>query len=436
MLSTEDNRLLTETGDATPMGALLRKFWVPALVAEDLPAAGGLPLRVRIMGENLLFYRSPNGDVGLMGEKCPHRGASLFYGRNEDCGLRCVYHGWKFNAAGDCIDLPNDPRGDMMKTRIKHKAYPCVVRGGLVWTYMGEGEPPAFPDFEWLSLPESQVHLSARIQRCNWLQAMEGEIDSSHGPFLHGRVDDVPGEISARLFNREIVPTFEVAPSDGGLQIGAKRDLGDGTSYWRINQFLLPFWTVVPPAGDEPDFNGHAWVPIDDEHTLCIMYSYKLDAPYSDRRLKLYQEGARGRESGHMSRSGREPFDATRPYGMYWSKFNASNNYELNVEAQTTKYFSGMGGLWVQDAGLQESMGAISDRTDEHLCSSDIGIVQVRRLLKRKAQECRDGTFAGPASGQAYRMRSVGIVLSNDVQWMTATAPYSDATLPLDYEIA
>jgi len=437
MLSSEDNDLLTRVSRETPMGDLLRRYWIPALLAVDLPAAGGLPLRVRLLGENLLFYRSPRGEIGLVGANCPHRGASLYYARNEDCGLRCVYHAWQFDTAGNCVDLPNDPRGDMMKDRIKHIAYACTVKGGLVWAYMGSDSPPPLPDLEWLSLPAEQVHCSVRIQSSNWLQAMEGEIDSSHAGFLHSRIDGHGAAVWDQFRGSYDNPIFEVAESDAGLQIAARRDIEDDQTYWRVNQFMMPFWTIVPPSGEEPDINGHAWVPVDDEHTLCVMYSYKPDAPYSERRLKLYQQGARGRESGHMSAGGTLPFDPTKPYGMYWPKYNASNDYGLDLELQQTKYFSGMGGLWVQDAGLQESMGPISDRTAEHLCSSDIGIVQVRRLLKRSALQVRETGAApiGAMNPAAYRLRSVAIVLPQGVAWQQGAAKHLIAQGGFEYAI-
>ena len=425
MLSHEDNELLTRVGQDAPMGGLMRQYWMPILLEADLPEAGGLPLRVRLLGEDLLLYMSPKRDLGLVGPHCPHRGASLYYGRNEECGLRCVYHGWQFDTAGNCVDLPNDARGNVMKTRIKHIAYPCRLKGGLVWAYLGEqNPPPEMPDFEWLGLPKEQVHLSIRIQCCNWLQALEGEIDSSHAGFLHSRVDGHganPWDIYSENYGS---PVFEVEPSSAGLQIAARRDAGPNDYYWRINQFMMPFWTVVPPSGPEPDINGHAWVPMDDEHTLCVMYSYKPSEAYSERRLKLYKEGARGRQSGHLSQDGALPFDPRRPFGMYWPQYNSSNDYGIDVEVQKTKYFSGMAGLWVQDAGLQESMGSIADRTQEHLCSGDIGIIQVRRLLKQTALQLKKGEGVHPTvnSPAAYRRRSVGIVLPRNVSWQEGAA--------------
>ena len=420
------------------MGDLMRQYWMPALITADLPEPGGLPIRIRLLGEDLLLFQSPGGDVGIIGSICPHRGASLYYGRNENDGIRCVYHAWKFNLSGDCVDLPNDCHGEKMKTQIKHTAYPCVNRGGLIWTYLGAASPPPpLPKLEWLDLPEDQVHISLRVQECNWLQALEGEIDSSHAGFLHSRIDGAGDAPWAKLAESYGNPHFEVEPSDAGLQIASRRDAGNGRYYWRINQFMMPFWTIVPPSGEEADINGHAWVPMDDSKTLCVMYSYRPDAPFSDRRLKLYKQGARGREPGHMTENGALPFDARKPYGRYWPKYNDVNDYGVDISLQRTKYFSGMAGLWPQDAGLQESMGPVADRTQEHLCSSDKGIIRTRRLLKKSALALRDSNESPPGATNpdAYMIRSVGIMLSDSIPWKEGIAPHSVAGGDIKYEM-
>src|SRR5579885_1952307 len=175
MLSQEENELITRVGPGTPMGAALRRYWLPALLVEELPAPDCPPVRVRLLGEDLVAFRDSMGQLGLLGAHCPHRGASLFFGRNEECGLRCVYHGWKFDVAGACVDMPSEPEESTFKERVRATAYPCVERGGVVWTYMG---PPALqpplPELEWALLPEPQRYASKRLQECNWLQAMEG----------------------------------------------------------------------------------------------------------------------------------------------------------------------------------------------------------------------------------------------------------------------
>jgi phenylpropionate dioxygenase-like ring-hydroxylating dioxygenase large terminal subunit len=437
MLSKDDNELLTRTGPDTPMGKLMRRYWLPAIFSDDLREADGPQVRIRILGEDLIAFRDSSGAVGLLGAHCPHRGVSLYFGRNEGYGLRCPYHGWKFDVTGRCVDMPNEVPGSRLQENLRHTAYPCVERGGLIWTYMGGGAPPPLPNFEWLDLPQTHRHLSMRVQECNWLQALEGEIDSSHAPILHGRVDGRGHGPDTLIGMNDKHPRFEVIETDGGVQIGARRDAGDDY-YWRVNQFLMPFWTIVPPGGGgEPDINGHAWVPIDDEHTLCVMYSYHPDRAISERRLKLFNEGARGREPGHMTVNGALPFDPTKPYGKYWPKWNRSNDYGLDWEVHRSRYFLGTAGLWPQDGACQESMGLVSNRTQEHLCSSDIGIGRVRRLLRSAVTALRDSGEA-PASvhdPDVYRVRAICIVLPKEVPWLEGIAPHLTASGPIAYEI-
>src|SRR5215204_3073496 len=190
MLSQAENELLCRTGPGTPMGELFRRFWLPALLPSELPAPDSEPIRFRILSEDLIAFRDTNGKVGFLDQHCPHRGASLFFGRNEECGLRCVYHGWKFDAAGNCVDMPSEPAESTFKERIRQTAYPCAERGGVIWAYLGPAErQPALPELEWALLPEDQRFASKRLQECNWLQAMEGGIDSSHISFLHQNFD-------------------------------------------------------------------------------------------------------------------------------------------------------------------------------------------------------------------------------------------------------
>ena len=192
MLSPADNELLTRVGSGTPMGDLLRQYWQPFLRSSDLPERDGRPLRIKLLGERLVTFRDSDGTVGLLAENCAHRGASLFFGRNEEAGLRCVYHGWKFSTGGHCVDMPNEPPESNFRDKVRQTAYPCLERGGVVWTYMGPSaaDPPPLPDLEWNMVPADQCYLALRVQDCNWTQVMEGEIDSSHAGFLHTRLDE------------------------------------------------------------------------------------------------------------------------------------------------------------------------------------------------------------------------------------------------------
>jgi phenylpropionate dioxygenase-like ring-hydroxylating dioxygenase large terminal subunit len=221
MLTREENELLTRTGPGTPMGSLMRRYWVPALFSRELPEPDCPPVQAKLMGERLVAFRDTDGRLGLLGELCPHRTASLFYGRNEECGLRCVYPGWKFDVDGNCVDMPSEPPGRGFQHKIKTTAYPCIERGGVVWTYMGPAElKPEFPSLEWAELPEQHRFVSRHIQECNWLQGLEGGFDTSHLAFLHrGSIDGVPRSVPSR---------YEGVPRDFGFVVGTGRDIEQG----------------------------------------------------------------------------------------------------------------------------------------------------------------------------------------------------------------
>ena len=251
MLSHEDNETLVRVGPGTTMGDMMRIYWLPFMASSDLEK-DGQPQTVKLLGETLIVFRDSEGRVGLVDHICPHRGAPLVFGRNEDCGLRCVYHGWKFDVDGNVADMPAEPPRSRLKDRVKIKSYPCVERGGVVWTYMGD-EPeesrPPLPSFEWNMVPEENVVVTFRVQECNWLQALEGEIDSAHAPILHGRIDD-GGSINQWVAKRDLRPTFECMRQDFGMSIASRRVLDDDTLYWRVNQFVMPFYSLVPPQSN------------------------------------------------------------------------------------------------------------------------------------------------------------------------------------------
>jgi len=439
VLSAEDNALLTRTAAGTPMGAFFRRFWLPVLLAQELPEPDGPPVRVKVLGEDLVAFRDTEGRVGLLDAHCPHRGASLFFGRNEECGLRCVYHGWKYDAQGNCVDMPSEPAESTFKDRIHLTAYPCVERSGVLWTYMGaQNPPPPLPDLEWSLVPEEQRCLTLRVQSCNWMQALEGEIDSSHAGFLHSRIDGHQTGRKIPIYSLEDKhPRIEVLDTRFGVTIGARRDSGPDEYYWRINQFVLPFYTLVPPSGRYQHISGHAWVPIDDEHTLAFMFTYHPTEPLGEKQMTLYQQGYKGRETGHLSEGGRLPEDPTLPYGRYWPRYNRANDYCLDRDAQREHYFSGIPGVWVQDAGCQESMGPIADRTGEHLGTTDAGIIRARRRLLADARALRARGEAPPSAldPDVCRVRSVGIMLPRDAAWVDATQPYVTARGAWGYAI-
>ena len=251
-----------------------------------------------------------------------------------------------------------------------------------------------------------------RVQECNWLQAVEGEIDSAHAPLLHGRLD-AQGTTSAWIQKRDLRPTFECIKQDFGMSIAARRNYDANTLYWRVNQFILPFYTLVPPLSPFPDLSGHAWVPIDDENTLCIMFSYHPSQPLLPKTRQIFEEGHNGRESGHASRHSLVQHPVTVPYAGYWTKYNPQNGFQFDYEAQQTTWFSGLPGLWVQDGACQSGVSPIFDRTKENLCSSDTGIAMTRRLLLETLGAYRDhGTRPkGVTDPDVFMVRAVSLRL-------------------------
>jgi phthalate 4,5-dioxygenase oxygenase subunit len=403
MLSRDDNELLTKTGPGTPMGQLMRRYWIPALFSDQLPAPDGPPVRVKLLSEKLVAFRDSLGRVGLVDERCPHRTASLFFGRNEDCGLRCVYHGWKFDIEGNCVDLPSEPWDKDFKRKIKITAYPCIERGGLVWTYMGPPElKPDFPELEWALVPASHRYVTRHVQECNWLQALEGGFDTSHLTFLH-RGD----EANADGVRMSLPRRYEVLPMDFGFAAGTCREAG-AQNFWTCSM-LMPFHKLIStvPTG------AHVWVPIDDENTMNYCIEYRGDRPLSDEDL------ADSRDSFFIHPEllpGSE-----RPVA------NQANDYLIDRTLQASgKSYTGIKGIGRQDCALQESMGPVADRTIEHLGLSDSVIIKLRRLLLQTLKDFESGaanTLPGldPA---AYRVRSGRFTLPADVSFEEAVDRY------------
>jgi phenylpropionate dioxygenase-like ring-hydroxylating dioxygenase large terminal subunit len=434
MLTREDNELLVRVGPGTPMGKLMRLYWIPFLLSRDI-VADGQPQRVRLLGEELLAFRDTSGKVGLVNYACPHRGAPMVFARNEESGLRCMYHGWKFDADGRCTDMPAEPADSQLRHRLRIDAYPVRERGGVLWAYMGpDAEPPPLPDLEWNQVPAEQVALSVRVQECNGLQALEGEIDSAHAAILHGR-HDVGGVINTWRQAADLAPSFECVPQPFGLSIASRRKAGEDEQYVRVNQFLLPFWTLVPPQRQFPDLSGHAWVPIDDENTLCLMFSYTPAQPFYERTRQVFKAGHHGRETGHASDIGFEPWPVTEPYHMYRSKYNRANAYRFDYALQVEKYNSGLPGLWVQDAACQSGVMPIYDRTREHLGVTDTGIIQARRLLRDAtrryaSEEQRPVSATDPAS---YAVRALSLTLPTGTDWQQFGGEFMKARLGADF---
>jgi phthalate 4,5-dioxygenase oxygenase subunit len=401
----EQNELLTRTGPGTPMGNLFRRYWIPALHADELPEPDCPPVRVKLLSERLIAFRDTQGRLGLMDEFCAHRGVSLWFGRNEENGLRCPYHGWKYDVTGQCTEVPSEPAESGFCNKIKLKSYPCVERGGVIWTYMGPPElQPAFPEFEWALVPDSHRFVSKRLQECNYLQAMEGGIDSSHVSSLHsGELHTEPMHKGTKgaQYQADRKPRFEVLESAGGLAIGARRNAEPGSYYWRITQWIMPFHSMIPPYGDNP-LHGHAWVPIDDESCFAWTMAHHPSRPLTSAELAAMQDG-------------HGVFAELIP-GTYRTVQNKANDYMMDRAAQKAgRYYSGVRGIAMQDASIQESMGPIVDRTREHLAPPDLAIARARRRLIAAAQAVANGEPAPGVEPAAQRVRSASFVAPADL---------------------
>ena len=295
MLRPDINELLCRTGPKTPMGQLFRRYWQPVLLAEELPASECPPVRVKVLSERLLAFRDSEGRYGLIDEFCAHRGVSLWFGRNEQGGLRCPYHGWKYDVTGQAIEVPSEPASSNFCANVKLKSYPLVKRGDVLWAYLGDpAQQPPLPEWEFVTVPEGQAYTSKRLQECNWLQALEGGIDSSHVTFLHsGNLDSDPLFKGSRgnAYNKgDLKPSFEVVDYEGGLLIGARRNAEEGRYYWRVTPWVLPNFTMVPPRADHP-MHGHFWVPIDDENCWSWSFDYHPTRALTDGELTAMRAG-------------------------------------------------------------------------------------------------------------------------------------------------
>jgi phthalate 4,5-dioxygenase len=430
MLSPEENDLLTCVGPTTPMGDLIRQYWIPALISSELPAPDGPPLRVRLLGENLIAVRTSSGAVGLLDHVCPHRGASLFFGRNEAEGIRCVYHGWKFDVAGQCVEMPTEPADSNFKHKVRARAYPCLERNGIVWAYMGpREEPPPLPDLEPNMRPDEDTEIWTALRECNWVQALEGDIDTAHLGLLHlGSVS--PDEVIPGTFDYYTVydraPQYKVVDTDYGTMYGAYRPAEEDTYYWRIAQFLFPFYTLIPTGELGTQILVRAWVPVDDHHTMF----WSIAVP----RTRRGADGRRSTKNGQPfpGSTGRPEFlpNSTDWLGRWRLKANASNDYGIDREVQRTQSYTGIDGIHLQDQAITESMGRIIDRSQEHLGSSDAMIIRTRRRLMRAAMDLRDG-ITPPAVDhpELYRQRSGGVILPRSADWVEATEPLRQACL-------
>ncbi len=421
MLSAQDNELLTRVGPGTPMGELLRRYWTPALLVSEAPTPDGDPVRVRLLGENLVAFRDTDGRLGLVSENCPHRGASLYFGRNEECGLRCPYHGWKFDVDGACVDMPSEPPNSVFKDKVRLRSYPTHESGGLVWTYMGPSEKqPPFRDFGTESLDAEQVSATKLHTTCNWVQAMEGNLDTSHISWLHqwNGVDQIPDDgsdkpgyptnaMSWKFWKHDRAPRLEIEDTWYGFKYVGIRTTPNGFTHVRMSAFCYPYNTVIASV---PFNTQHGlFVPADDENTWRYAFTT--------------------RDQGQVAEVGGENLFAISPFefgpaevgrnGIIPRRYTAENDYGINREEQRHLTYSGVREFISQDFMVTESMGPIYDRTQERLGTSDKAIIRMRRLLLAAAKQVAAGGDAPAVDGGLdYRsIRSAEKILEDGEDW-------------------
>jgi len=386
MMSQEQNDLITRTGAKDPCGKLMRMYWQPAALVDEL--AGPRPVKaVKLLGENLVLFRDDEGRYGLIERHCAHRGADLAFGRLENGGLRCAFHGWLFDATGQCLETPAEPKDSPLCKGIKQRAYPVVEKSGILWAYLGEGEPPAFPEIDCFVAPSSHIFAFKGHINCNWLQALEVGIDPSHASFLHRFFEDedtsgaygkqfrgasvgtdMPMTKILREYDR---PIINVEQTEYGLRLIALREIDEERTHVRVTNQLFPHGFVIPMSTEMTITQWH--VPVDDEncywYAIFTSYSAPVDKKkMRDQRLELYE------------------------LPDYKSRKNKSNDYGFDAQEQSTATYTGMGSdINVHDQWAVESMGAIQDRTREHLGSADKAIVQFRRLLRQEIEKVNSG---------------------------------------------
>jgi phthalate 4,5-dioxygenase oxygenase subunit len=396
MLTREENELLTRTGPGMPMGRLMRRYWIPALLSRELPKPDCPPVRLKLLGEKLVAFRDSNGKAGMFDPRCPHRGADLFFGRNEEAGLRCVYHGWKFDVDGMCVDMPSEPAESNFKNKVRVTAYPCEERGGVIWTYMGPPESkPGFPGFEWTGVPESQRFVTRRLQESNWLQGYEGGWDTAHLPFLHqGDTQQKDGFFTRKGSEaaKDLPNVAEFVATDYGFVYGIAREVPEGL-FWECALMCMPTWKMFQPfKGNHHRISILAWMPVDDENCMLWAIEYHYDRPLED------EEMARSRGFGYIHVEA-DP-KTLRPHR------NRDNDYLIDRERQASgASFTGMRGVGLQDSAIQESMGPIADRTREHLGTSDREIIQLRRQLLKILKDHEAGAPPLGVEASSYRVR-------------------------------
>ena len=418
MLSHEENELLTRVGAGTPTGELFRCYWMPLLLTEELTEARDAPVRVRALGEDFVAFRDASGTARIIGAKCPHRQTDLVYARNEGCGLRCLYHGWVMDGQGRIVETPNDPDGSV-KDKYTHRWCPTIEAGGIVWGYLGspEEQPPA-PPMGWTKVPDSQLAVSKVRINCNYLQCLEGGLDSSHAGSLHaGSLDkdlfpDHPRSNTDmfELLVADRAPTLEVELTDTGMRYSAHRKADDSTAYVRITTWVAPWFCSVPEHEGVPRMiNG--FTPIDDTSTWVWFFWYSptdaLDVPLLKEVSGIHD----------MER-------------CYYTLANVGNQHLQDRAAMRDgRSYTGIAGISNEDTAVQEAQGRIADRSKERLVKSDLAIIRARQALLQRVRDLQNGILpAGQSEDIPYRFaQSASWTYPAEERWQDAYAALADA---------
>ena len=412
-MTKEENELITRTGPSTAMGEVMRRYWIPAALSSELPEPDCPPVRVKLLDEKLVAFRDTQGRIGILDEFCAHRRASLFLGRNEESGLRCVYHGWKYDVEGRCVEMPNESPTADFKEKIRPKAYPAVELGGVVWTYMGpKDKMPELPRFEWTQVPERQRLVTKTLQECNWLQALEGGFDDVHASFLHGVVDpNTPRAGTRRFWLESRTPKVEVELTDYGYLCGSIHALNKNENMIWNAHFVMPFHQIRASfvAGQIQDslVEGHMWVPTDDEN--CMVYNWMY--AFGDKALAAEKMAAIEHVRGRGEQEQTADFRKIR---------NKDNDWLIDRQVQKFETFTGIEGINTQDHAITESMGPIVDRSEEHLGSTDRAVVIGRHLLIQAVNKVRQGVEPMGLQPSYYNVRALGKILPAGTRWQDA----------------
>jgi phthalate 4,5-dioxygenase len=420
MMTREEHELLTRTGPGTPCGELLRRYWQPVCLSEELRQESG-PLSTKILGENLALFRDDKGRAGLLGIHCAHRGTDLSYGRIENGGLRCLYHGWLYDVGGRCLEQPGEPGNGEHRDSIRHLAYPCTEAGGVIFTYMGPGEPSLLPNYEFLKASPDHLYVSKIFHECNYLQANEGNIDPVHLSFLHRFLENhderyrgVRGasESHYNLVARNIAPTIDVELTDFGVRIYTVRQLEGGRKYLRVSYFILPNLSAFPgqTGGEGYSVNWH--VPIDDLHHWKYTFVYSSKA--------ALQKELVDRERSELAPG-------------YRLLRNEANRYMQDRDTMRSETYAGMGsGFQAHDAFATASQGAVQDRTEENLVSSDKAILAARKLLEKAIRDVQAGRQPPHVIRTADENRFPHLLVVSDM--MPAGSDWKEYTKGLETE--